>query len=320
MHIELCAKVSRALKDTAVGASSDYQNVILELHALQNALARLAALEPNESNINHVNAIRGMALACQLPLHEFLTSIEQYEDTMGPWARRSLRGAGKKAKWAVFVTEEVKKIRALISAKTISINLLLATHTSQAVSTLESRGSRQHSELLRNIEAHRSNLHGLARTVVEVKDDVVQSRQAASKEISDLGTDIQCRLDDISENTVELTQNLSALSFEVSSTQRSILSLRGLGAQILAFLRTFPADVRELLQRVIHTNMQMYYVLLRIQDKVSAPPSLLSQSNIRFEDALGVVRELPHEWFKHWEVGYPMLQSLMQSPRLLINK
>ncbi|KAE9380662.1 hypothetical protein N431DRAFT_134541 [Stipitochalara longipes BDJ] len=173
--IELCAKVSRALKDSAVGASKEYQNVILELHALQNVLSRLAALEPNESNINHVNAIRGMALTCQLPLQEFLSSLTQYENAMGPWAKGSLRGAGKKTKWAIFATEEVRQLRALISAKTISINLLLAMHTSETVSTLESRGIRPNNELLRKIEEHRSSLQGLTRTVVEIKDEVSQA-------------------------------------------------------------------------------------------------------------------------------------------------
>ena len=286
-----------------MGASTDYQHVILELNALQNALSRLASLEPTESNINHVNAIRGMALTCQLPLQEFLSNIEKYEKTMGPFARSSLRGAGHKTKWAVFVTEEVKKIRALISAKTISINLLLAMHTSETVSKLESGGKIQHNELLRNIEEHRSRLQRISREVEEVKDEVVQSRQSAATEIKNLGTDVHSKLDGISRTTAELAQSVSSVSLGMSSTQDSILSFRNTGSQILTFLRNFPADIRKLLQTIIRTNMQMYYVLLKIDGKVSASPSLLNQTNIRFEDALGVVRELPHEWFKHWEVS-----------------
>jgi hypothetical protein len=78
---ELCAKVAKALNDTT-GASAEYQHVVLELQALQNALSRLASLEPTKSNINHVNAIRGIALACQFPLREFLSNLEEYEKTM----------------------------------------------------------------------------------------------------------------------------------------------------------------------------------------------------------------------------------------------
>lgn len=225
---------------------------------------------------------------------------------MGPFASgsSSLRGTGHKAKWAVFVAEEVKKIRALVSAKTISINLLLSMHTSETVSTLESRGKAQHHELLKSIEEHRAKFQGLSRKVEEVKEEVIQTRQSTAANIKNLSSNMQSKLDGISGNTAELAQNMSALSVEMASTQNSVLSLRDTGSQILTFLRKFPADLRTLLQTIIRTNMQMYYVLLKIDSKVSASPSLLNQSNIRFEDALGVVRELPHEWFKHWEVCY----------------
>ena len=104
---------------------------MIELKGLKNALRHLEVLEPTEDNVSHVNAIRGMALACQLPLREFLTKLERYESSMGPFApKQSFRGAGRKAKWAVAVARDVEKLRALIAAKVISINLLLATHSS----------------------------------------------------------------------------------------------------------------------------------------------------------------------------------------------
>lgn len=232
-----------------------------------------------------------------------MSNIEKYEKTIGPFARSSLRGASYKAEWAVFATEEVKKIRALVSAKTISIKLLLALHTSETISELESRGENHHNELLRNIEEHHSRLHGISREVGAVKDEVVQSHHSIAADFKNLGTDVHSRLDGISRTTAELAQGMSSVSLGMSSTQESILSLQDTGSRILAFLRNFPVDIRKLLQTVIRTNMQMYYILLKIDGKVSASPSLLNQTNIRFEDALGVVRELPHEWFKHWEVS-----------------
>ncbi len=49
---------------------------------------------------------------------------------MGAFAGKSIKGAGHKAKWAVFLADEVEKLRALVSAKVLSINLLLNTHAS----------------------------------------------------------------------------------------------------------------------------------------------------------------------------------------------
>ena len=116
------------------GASTDYQHAIIELQGLGNALQQLEALEPAEDNFHHVNAIRAMALACQLPLHDFMKKLERYESALGPFSERnSLRGAGRKAKWALSLTEEVEKLRAVVAAKHISINLLLSTNTSYGV-------------------------------------------------------------------------------------------------------------------------------------------------------------------------------------------
>lgn len=94
-------------------------------------LTHLEALKPTEDNVNHVNAVRGMALACQMPLREFMVKIKKYEASLGPWSdRTSLRSVGRKAQWALSFVDEVEKLRALVAAKHISINLLLATHSS----------------------------------------------------------------------------------------------------------------------------------------------------------------------------------------------
>ena len=58
-----------------------------------------------------------------------MIKLEKYEFSLGPWAdRKGYRGAGRKARWAVSFGAEVEKLRALVAAKQISINLLLATH------------------------------------------------------------------------------------------------------------------------------------------------------------------------------------------------
>ncbi|KAH9213111.1 hypothetical protein DL95DRAFT_507384 [Leptodontidium sp. 2 PMI_412] len=121
----LIKKVSDALKD-AGGASSDYQHVIIELEGLDRALKVVAALQPDHSNDSHVNAIRGMALSCQLPLHQFLFKIQKYEGSLGAIpSSRSIPRNARKAKWAVYVADQVQSLRAVIAAKVVSINLLL---------------------------------------------------------------------------------------------------------------------------------------------------------------------------------------------------
>lgn len=123
---DLVKRVSKALKRTG-GASTEYQHAIIELKGLKNVLRRLESLEPDQDNENHINAIRGMALACQFPLREFLTKLEKYEASLGPFSNpKWYRGVPQKSKWAVKFAEEVEKLRALVAAKTLSISLLLA--------------------------------------------------------------------------------------------------------------------------------------------------------------------------------------------------
>jgi hypothetical protein len=128
----LIAKVSKAVRDKA-GTANEYQHVVLELQALEKTLQHLQRLQPSESNADHVNAIRGMALTCRIPLQEFMEKIHRYEASLGPFATHSrgfLTSAGRKSQWAIFMSDEVAKLRTAIGAKVLSINLLLATHTS----------------------------------------------------------------------------------------------------------------------------------------------------------------------------------------------
>lgn len=133
--IGLISQVIKAVNDKC-GAASEYQYLQLELQNLSRTLTHLQRLEPTANNRDHVNAIRGMALTCQLPLREFLERMKAYESSLGPFAglsggkgKGSLKSFGRKSQWALFMTDEVAKLRTAIGAKVISINLLLATQT-----------------------------------------------------------------------------------------------------------------------------------------------------------------------------------------------
>ena len=123
-------KVRKAVKQSG-GASTQYQGLVIELENLSATLSHLEALQPNEDNIQYVNAIRAMAMACKWPLQEFLSKLSLYENSLGPFAKaQPFRRAAHSARWGVSFVEEVEKMRALVAAKHISINLLLAMETS----------------------------------------------------------------------------------------------------------------------------------------------------------------------------------------------
>ncbi|KAL8986776.1 MAG: hypothetical protein Q9169_008757, partial [Polycauliona sp. 2 TL-2023] len=238
---DLIRKISKALKETG-GASSEYQDAVVELSGLKHALQHLEALEPTEDNIGHVNAIRGMALACRLPLQEFMANLEKYEGSLGPWAHRSsLGGFGRKTKWALSFGKEVEKLRAIVAAKQISINLLLATHTSETLSSLSRRTKEGFSVSKARGEQHKAALEQL------------QSAAQSSKDAMDITAD-------------ETKASLQTLSSQVGSSTTSIASLISIGDQILAFVKTFPQEIRERLQAITQADWRTYQAVLRLQE------------------------------------------------------
>ena len=128
--IDLINKVRKSLKDFG-GAASEYQSTVIELENLATTLSYLEALEPDEENFQHVNAIRAMAMACKLPLEDFRKKSAHYESSLGPLAKpKPLHAIRQKTKWSLAFAEDVEKLRAFIAAKHVSINLLLGMQSS----------------------------------------------------------------------------------------------------------------------------------------------------------------------------------------------
>ena len=296
-------KIGKALKRTG-GASTEYQHAIIDLKSLENVLRHLESLELNQENEKHINAIRGMALACQLPLRDFWTKLEKYEASLGPFSSPQwFRGLPQKSKWAITFAEEVEKMRAMVAAKTVSISLLLAMdlsygftsskeqdHTltrkdskslSDMKANLGKRQEKEYSELLSKAAEHRSTLGSVERRIINIEDGIQQAAQTSDKKFE-------------------------ALSSDVQETKATIMSLRGVGQQIMSFVSAFPLEMRDLLQKILQSNWQIYNVLLSIQQSPKPSPTQSLDSNIQFEDAMGELIPLPYVYFRHWEVfNYP---------------
>jgi hypothetical protein len=103
-----------------------------------------------------------------------------------------------------------------------------------------------------------------------------------------------------------LSTQIEACSDQIAASraafETSVVSVRDIGRQILCFINSFPREIRALLQKILRTNIQTYYLLLHFQNNLTSNPSISSGRNICFEDALGRSHRLPYEWFRHWEV------------------
>ena len=119
-------------------------------------------------------------------------------------------------------------------------------------------------------------------------------------------SEVQGRIGHVEENMREQAKteeaNHGAITSRIDTLQVSVLNLRTLGSQMLKHVCTFPQSLQTQLRAILYSNWQMYQVLLRLQQQVPQNPTNLMESNIKFEDALGDFKELPYEYFRHWEV------------------
>lgn len=111
-------------------STSEYQELLLELHSLQIALHEIEHLEPPPGQESKVNAVKAAALLCQYPLSEFNAKLKRYRslDTASQIEKESrLKTWRLKLQWGFCMEEEVQKLRAYLAAHVGSLNTRLAT-------------------------------------------------------------------------------------------------------------------------------------------------------------------------------------------------
>lgn len=147
----------------------------------------------------------------------------------------------------------------------------------QAISMMHVKTKHDHGELLSKIAEQRAALHRVHST---------------TKHISD-------RLDSI-EATSQV--RVDAMRSSSEATQTSIITMYSLIEQIMSFVSGFPRDIRNLLHIITQGDWRTYQAVLQIQERLAHSPSSAGGSHIQFTNALGEYRELPYEFFCHWEV------------------
>ncbi|KAL9618414.1 MAG: hypothetical protein Q9160_006855 [Pyrenula sp. 1 TL-2023] len=280
---ELIRKISRALKATG-GAATEYQHVTIELQALQRVLQQLESLQPTEKNANYVNAIRGLALACHLPLQDFLKKLSKYENSMGPFRPRSkFYGFKDKAQWAISVNKEVEKLRAFVIAKTLTPNKALNSGR-ESISRIEN-SVHDHSGSLKD---HFSSTN---HKIATVEDDVSQ---------------VKCLMQ---ETKSSLETKMGRIESQTETQHNMIVSFRNLCQQIMEFLRSFPKEIRNTLGCLMQSNLQIFNHILQLQHTLANTPSATAVPAIHFLDALDRQRTLPWDIFHQWEPFEGLLKA-----------
>ena len=111
-------------------STSDYQELVLELHGLQRALDEIEHLQVGRQHETEVNAVKVAALTCQYRLDDFAGKLKKYESL----GQVSKAGSAEKAKlwrlklqWGFSMEAEVQSLRAYLIAHVGYLNMRLTT-------------------------------------------------------------------------------------------------------------------------------------------------------------------------------------------------
>ena len=108
-------------------ARSEYQELMLELHGLQRALYQIEHLEaPPERQISVVS-IKVAALMCTYVLDEFAGKLKKFESLAGQPRNSKVKIWTQKLWWGFTMADEVRNLRAYITAHVGSLNMRLLT-------------------------------------------------------------------------------------------------------------------------------------------------------------------------------------------------
>jgi hypothetical protein len=283
----LINKVAKAF-DEKGGASTEYQTVQSDLQALKKTLQLLQSLKPDDANVTHVDAIRSMALAFQIPLQEFMHSIGKYETSLGASAmpKANVRSFGRKTQWALAMGKEISKLETAIRWKVRSIDQLLAIHTLESLSGLGSKVQENHVALVAKIIEQRMALADIERQTSGTKELVERHAREQTRTAKELGR----KVDDVNANVERLSNNADAWKTE-------LMSFTNLGAQLVHMIHHLPHQVCETLRQIVRSNLEIYSMLQVIHARIPRSPTYDQVDLFQFEDVLGRTTRLPYTDF-----------------------
>lgn len=132
--ISLCIAIKDVVKalDESRGSSTQYQEIVRELWALDRVLLEVELLWRTCEESVELNALRvtsrRMVDQCRDSIEKFLKTIQHYGPSLrAGGSKNPLRDTARKLGWQMLRSEDIEKFRAEINAHCSAISMLLVT-------------------------------------------------------------------------------------------------------------------------------------------------------------------------------------------------
>jgi hypothetical protein len=272
-----------------------------------------------------------MALACQIPLQQFLNKISKFDQRLGITnvGDQRFRGFHRRIQWRLAYKDEVKALRTKLGSHIATISLLLMTQAVSSITTAEHDRAEAACGLQEKILAYRRLLEDVHTGVdsslahqLETKGQL--ERQADAIDALDRKADqtIQQLRDEhnliqevksMALTTEECTRSVLAITIgTLSQATRGLLTLRDIAIQLynlVAMITKFTVEMQESIASLMRQFARIHSILNTLQRSLATricPPI------VQFTDALGETLALPYQMCLRWKTFRLMLNAIFE--------
>ncbi|CZR68054.1 uncharacterized protein PAC_17953 [Phialocephala subalpina] len=303
--INLITEVCSSLKDSG-GSRSEFQELLRQLKGLEVALQHIDNLQARRGNTpsSKLIELKSIALACRIPLDEFILKVNKYDKSLGshpPKRRRIMQNTTRKIQW-LRMKDDVYKLQHYLDTHIGTINILLAEYQLDLLSLASEQASSDKLDIQSHLRATQDAIDATKASASVDKQDIESHLQKIRDEISSNTQKLECHLyhlrgavDSTASKIIEATADIESQTIAVR--HNTSLLEKVLGA-VRGDLSTFWMPVINILSNVRSTTEQIYAIVLEIRSSLTGPDPRFTwyQVPVKVEDALGRIFPVPSEY------------------------
>ncbi|KAH7399797.1 hypothetical protein BKA64DRAFT_707484 [Cadophora sp. MPI-SDFR-AT-0126] len=302
--LNLIVKVLSSLKELG-GSRSEFQELLRELRGLKVALEHVDNLHARRiAPSSKLIELKSIALACQIPLEQFILKVNKYDKSLGSHPAshgRIIQNTTRKIQW-LGMKDDVNKLQHYLNTHIGTINILLAEYQLDLLSLASQQASRDKLDIQSHLRAIQDAIDATKASTSADKQDIESHLQRIRDEIFSNTQRIECHLhhlrsvvDSTASQVIKATADIDSQAVAVrhnSSLLQKLLNVVG------GDLRTLWMPVINILGNVRTTTEEIYTIVLEIRSFITGPDPRFTwyQEPVKVEDTLGRIFPVPSEY------------------------
>ena len=219
--LNLLIEVFSSLKDSG-GSRSEYQELLRELSGLKSALQHIDNLVIRGNTLSpRLVELKSIALACRVPLEEFISKVKNYEKSLGsgsPKCRRIVKDTTRKILW-LGMKADVHKLQHYLNTHVGTINVLLAEFQLEYLNLASAQASSNKQEI-------QSHLQTIEDAIKATRTTALLEKQRIDSHLQTIRDEIKAAAIGVSTNSQDIECRLHRLQAAVDNTDSKIVDAK----------------------------------------------------------------------------------------------